>query len=90
MKDLNVRLDSIKFLEGKKEKGKTFFDINYSKIFFGPPSKIMKIKAKINNWDLICLQCGRPGFNPWGGKIPWIFHSCYFGLENATDCISMW
>ena len=20
---------------------------------------------------VICLQCGRPGFNPWIGKIPW-------------------
>ena len=19
----------------------------------------------------ICLQCGRPGFNPWAGKMPW-------------------
>ena len=19
----------------------------------------------------LCLQCGRPGFNPWVGKIPW-------------------
>ena len=19
----------------------------------------------------ICLQCGKPGFNPWVGKIPW-------------------
>ena len=19
----------------------------------------------------ICLQCGRPGFNPWNGKLPW-------------------
>ena len=19
----------------------------------------------------ICLQCGRPGFNSWAGKIPW-------------------
>ena len=19
----------------------------------------------------VCLQCGRPGFNPWVGKIPW-------------------
>jgi len=18
----------------------------------------------------VCLQCGRPGFDPWGGKIP--------------------
>ena len=22
-------------------------------------------------WSSICLQCGRPGFNPWVGKIPW-------------------
>ena len=22
-------------------------------------------------WQTICLQCGRPGFNPWVGKIPW-------------------
>ena len=19
----------------------------------------------------ICLQCGRPAFNPWVGKVPW-------------------
>ena len=23
------------------------------------------------SWLRICLQCGRPGFNPWVGKIPW-------------------
>ena len=23
------------------------------------------------SWKRICLQCGRPGFNPWVGKIPW-------------------
>ena len=22
-------------------------------------------------WQRICLQCRRPGFNPWFGKIPW-------------------
>ena len=22
-------------------------------------------------WQRICLQCGRPGFRPWIGKIPW-------------------
>ena len=22
-------------------------------------------------WQIICLQRGRPGFNPWVGKIPW-------------------
>ena len=23
------------------------------------------------SWWRICLQCGRPGFSPWLGKIPW-------------------
>ena len=23
------------------------------------------------SWERICLQCGRPGFDPWLGKIPW-------------------
>ena len=22
-------------------------------------------------WQSMCLQCRRPGFNPWVGKIPW-------------------
>ena len=22
-------------------------------------------------WSSVCLQCGRPGFDPWVGKIPW-------------------
>ena len=36
----------------------------------------------------ICLQCKRPGFHPWVGKIPWrrngnpLQHSC---LENPMD-----
>ena len=23
------------------------------------------------SWQRICPQCGRPGFHPWAGKIPW-------------------
>ena len=23
------------------------------------------------SWKRIFLQCGRPGFDPWVGKIPW-------------------
>ena len=22
-------------------------------------------------WQSVCLQCGRPGFDPWVGNIPW-------------------
>ena len=49
--DLNVRPDTIKLLE--ENIGKTFFDINHSKIFFDPPPRVMKIKTKINKWDLM-------------------------------------
>ena len=31
-------------------------DINCSKILFDPPSRVMKIKTKINKWDLIKLR----------------------------------
>ena len=39
IKDLNVRLDSIKLLE--ENIGRTIFDINHSKIFFDPPPRVM-------------------------------------------------
>ena len=54
IKDLNVRLYSIKLLE--ENIGRTLFDINHSKIFFDPPPRVMKIKTKINKWDLMNLQ----------------------------------
>ena len=54
IKDLNVRPDTIKLLEGNIER--TLLDINHSKIFFDPPPRVMKIKTKINKWDLIELK----------------------------------
>ena len=53
IKDLYVRLDTIKLLE--ENMGRTLFDINHSKIFFDPPPRVMEIKTKINKWDLIKL-----------------------------------
>ena len=35
---------------------KTLSDINHSRIFYDPPSRVMEIKAKINTWDLIKLK----------------------------------
>ena len=51
---LNVRLDTIKFLE--KNIGRTLHDINHSKMLFDPPPKEMEIKTKINKWDLMKLK----------------------------------
>ena len=51
IKDLNVRLDTIKLLE--ENIGKMLFDINHSKIFFDPPPTVIKIKTKINKWNLM-------------------------------------
>ena len=52
IKDLNVRPDTIKFLE--KNIGRTLFDINCSNTFLDPPPRVMK--TKINKWDLIKLK----------------------------------
>ena len=43
--------DTIKLLEGNI--GRTLYDIKHSKILFDPPPKAIKIKVKINKWDLI-------------------------------------
>ena len=54
IKDLNVRLDTIKLLE--ENIGRTLNDINQSKILYDPPPKVMEIKTKVNKWDLIKLK----------------------------------
>ena len=53
-KDLNVRPDPIKVLE--ENIGRTLFNISHSRIFFDPPPRVMKIKTKINKWNLIKLK----------------------------------
>ena len=54
LKDLNIRHDAIKLLE--EILGKTFSNINHSKIFSDPPPRVMEIKTKINKWDLMKLK----------------------------------
>ena len=51
IKDLNVRPETIKFLE--ENIGKTLSDINHSRILNDPTARVMEIKAKLNKWDLI-------------------------------------
>ena len=49
IKDLNLRPETTKLLE--ENIGKTFFDINHSRIFYDPPPRILEIKAKIDNFE---------------------------------------
>ena len=53
-KDLNVRPESIKFLE--ENIGRTLDDINQSKILYDPPPRVMEIKTKVNKGNLIKLK----------------------------------
>ena len=54
IKDLNVRPETIKFLE--ENIGKTLSDINHRRILYDPPPTILETKAKINKWDLMKLK----------------------------------
>ena len=47
IKDLNVRPETIKLLEGNI--GKTFSDINHSRILYDPHPRTVEIKAKYTN-----------------------------------------
>ena len=51
IKDLNIRLDTIKLLEENIHQ--TLSDIKDSNIFSDPPLRIMTVKTKIDKWDLI-------------------------------------
>ena len=78
-----------------------------SRVNFGgriQQSVLMKFKEKKkigDKWYLvaqlvkICLQWGRPGFDPWGGKISWrrervpipvFWHGEFRGLYSLWDC----
>ena len=54
IKDLSVRSETIKSLE--ENIGRTFDDINQSKILYDPPPTVMEVKTKISEWDLIKLK----------------------------------
>ena len=51
--DLNVRPKTIKLLE--ENIGRTFNDINQSKILYDSRARVMEIKTKVNKWEVIKL-----------------------------------
>ena len=57
IKDLNLRPETLKLLE--ENIGKTFSDINHSRILYDSPPRILEMKAKINKWDLIKIKSFR-------------------------------
>ena len=54
IKDHSERPDTIKLLE--ENIGETLFDVDHIKFYFDTPPRVMKIKTKINNWDLLKLK----------------------------------
>ena len=54
IKDLNVRPETIKLLEGNI--GRTLNDINQSMILYDPSPRVTEIKTKVNKWDLIKVK----------------------------------
>ena len=54
IKDLNVSSETLKLLE--ENIGRTLNDINQSKTLYDSPPRVMKIKTKVNKWDLIKLK----------------------------------
>ena len=68
IKDLNVRPETIKFLE--ENIGRTLDDINQSKVLYDPLPRVTEIKTKVNKWDLIKLTsfCTAKGTNKQGEK----------------------
>ena len=54
IKDLNIRLNTIKTLE--ENLGKTIQEIGIGKDFITKTPKALATKAKIDKWDLIKLQ----------------------------------
>ena len=54
IKDLNVRLETIKLLE--ENIGRALDDINQSKVLYDPPPRVMEIKTEVNKCDLIKLK----------------------------------
>ena len=54
IKDLNVRPETVKLLEEKMDR--TLSYISHSKILCDPSPRVMEIKIKLNNWDLIKLK----------------------------------
>ena len=54
IKELNIKPETEKLLE--ENINKTLSDINHSRILYDPPPRILEIKAKINNWNLIKIK----------------------------------
>ena len=83
IKDLNVRPDTIKLLQ--ENIGRTLFDIKCSNIFLDPSPRVMEIKTKINEWNLIKLTsfCTRKGTINKMKRQPTEWEKIF--TNNATD-----
>ena len=59
---MHAELSSLDF-SVQSEHGSVSKAVAYFNLSLGLPWQLRR--------ESICLQCGRPGFDPWVGKIPW-------------------
>ena len=64
IKDINIRLDTIKLLE--ENKGRTLFDINHNNILFNPTPGVMEIKTNIKKSVQFSLSVVSNSLRPHG------------------------
>ena len=84
IKDLNVRLETIKLLE--ENTGKALFDKNHSSICLDLFPQAMETKAKINKWDLVKLK----GFCTTKENTNKMRRSMEWNEVFANDVINKW
>ena len=53
-KDLQVRPETVKLLE--ENLGRALSNINYSKILYDPPPRVIEMKVNLKKWDLMKLN----------------------------------
>ena len=85
LKAIGKRYEMIKIVRSMRSWGWGKWLLMFYRVDAGLPWKQSLLKGSLFIWEVVspvdspggldskrvCLQCRRPGFNPWVGKIPW-------------------
>ena len=85
LKAIGKRCEMIKIVRSMRSWGWGKWPLIFYRVNAGLPWKQSLLEGSLFIWEVVspmdfpggsdskrvCLQCRRPGFNPWVGKIPW-------------------